>query len=177
MKFFNSSILEPLDSFNNEDQSVTTHIEFLTSDQMGHSTKISKKPFRHFILPNTIGLALFVSIVIAFPYGQYRHETKLIDADVDDKKNRTILQMKIEISAVVACLWSFFCTLMSCFIFSNLMFTMQDRCSDQKNYIQYLNLELEYSANRINSTLRSYMQQSHQNLMVFFSPLMIMKYI
>ena len=159
-----SPIPLPLDPFNNEDRSETGRIEFLRNDQMGHSTKISKKAFRRFILPNTIGLVLFVSMVIAFLCGQYRHETKLIDADVDDKKNRTIFYMKFEISAVVACLWSFFCTLMSCFIFSKLMLAIQDRCSDQKNYIDYMNLELKYSADRVNRTLRSYMEQDDRNL-------------
>ena len=166
IKFCVSSIPEPLDPFNNDDRSVPAYMEFLTSYQMGRSTKISKKPFRRFILPNTIGLALLVSMMITFLCGQYLHETKLIDADVDDKKNRTILYMKIEISAVVACLWSFFCTLMSCFIFSKLMLAIQDRCSDQKKYIQYLNLELEYSSNRVNSELKEYMQPNHRNLAV-----------
>ena len=59
---------------------------------------------------------------------------------IDDNTNRNkiMLYMKLEKSGMVAFIYSYLCTIVSCFIFSKIMYGIQTKCMDLYKYLDHV---------------------------------------
>ena len=96
------------------------------------TTQLKKKEFIFFILFLALNILILVSTASVFFFGQLLHKQL---KPFDDKTYQTDTIMIWEIITVVVYLYSHFCTISSCFIFSKIMYGVQSKCS---NLIKYL---------------------------------------
>ena len=108
------------------------------------TTQLDKKELKFFILFVVVNMVLLVAMAIVFLVGQYRYKPMIIDDDTN--QTRTAFYANLEKSAVAAYLYSHFCSLSSCFIFSKIMYGIQKKCSSLNKYLDHVN---KFSMNRM----------------------------
>ena len=78
-----------------------------------------------------------VSTAFVFLFGQFLHkQVKPFDDDTTDETDKIMIW---EITTVCVYLYSHFCTLSSCFIFSKVMYGIQSKCSNSIKYLDHVN--------------------------------------
>ena len=101
------------------------------------TTRLDKKELKFFILFIVVNMFLFVAMAAVFLVGQYRYKPMTIDDDTN--QTRTAFYANFETSAVAAYLYSHFCSLSSCFIFSKIMYGIQKKCISLNKYLDHVN--------------------------------------
>ena len=108
------------------------------------TTRLDKKVLKFFILYALVNIGLLVAMGTIFLVGQYRYKPMTIDDDTN--QTRTVFYANFEKSAVAAYLYSHFCSLSSCFIFSKIMYGIQKKCISLNKYLDHVN---KFGANRM----------------------------
>ena len=109
------------------------------------TTQLKRKEFIFFILFLVINILILVSTALVFFFGQFLHKQQLKPFYDDRHQTQTDTIMIWEIITVAVYLYSHFCTLSSCFIFSKVMYGIQSKCS---NLIKYLGHVNNFDANK-----------------------------
>ena len=112
------------------------------------STRLEKSEGIRFLIFLIINIALVVGMVVVFLSGLYLHHSNPVPIDNSTKyrqypseaKEKTGIYDKVQISVIVVYLYSLLCTISSCFIFSKVMYGIQNKCdnlftSDDNNTI------------------------------------------
>ena len=100
------------------------------------TTELKANQALFFIIYLAVNIVIFIALALVFFFGQFLHK-QLKPFDDDRYKTDTI--MKWEIITVVVYLYSHFCTLSSCFIFSKIMYGIQSKCSNLIKYLDHVN--------------------------------------
>ena len=113
------------------------------------STRLGQSEGIRFLIFLAINIALVVGMAAVFLSGLYVHYGNAIIIDNSTKyihhpnesKNATSRYDKVQISVIVVYFYSLLCTISSCFIFSKVMYGIQNRCdnlftSDDKTTIR-----------------------------------------
>ena len=116
--------------------------EFTRNQDNDTTTQLKRKEFIFFILFLVLNILILVSTALVFFFGQFLHK-QVKPSDDDTYQTDTI--MIWEIITVAVYLYSHFCTLSSCFIFSKVMYGIQSKCS---NLIKYLGHVNNFDANK-----------------------------
>ena len=102
------------------------------------STRLEKSEGIRFLLFLIINIALVVGMVVVFVSGLYLHHSNADTIDNSTKyrrhpseaKKKTGIYDKVQISVIVVYFYSLFCTISSCFIFSKVMYGIQNKCDN-----------------------------------------------
>ena len=74
--------------------------------------------------------------VVAGKFSKIPPPPKVIDDYTN--RNKTMFYMKLEKSGMVAFIYSYLCTIVSCFIFSKIMYRIQTQCMDLYKYLDHV---------------------------------------
>ena len=98
------------------------------NDNDDTSTRLEKSEGIRFLLFLIINIALVVGMVVVFLSGLYLHHSKpVID---NSTKHWTGKYDKVQISVIVVYFHSLLCTISSCFIFSKVVYGIQNKCDN-----------------------------------------------
>ena len=110
-----------------------------------------------------IALVVYVLIIVVMETVAtvkfFQHPTAIIDNNTNGTK--TALYMKLEKSAMVAFIYSYLCTIVSCFIFSKIMYGIQTKCSDLYKYLDHVK-KFHENEGAINEYLKLHKHQVNQ---------------
>ena len=100
------------------------------------TTRQDPKTFILYIIALVV-YTLIIGVMESVATGKFfQHPPAIIDDNTNGTK--PVLYMKLEKSAMVAFIYSYLCTIVSCFIFSKIMYGIQTKCMDLYKYLDHV---------------------------------------
>ncbi|XP_019861902.1 PREDICTED: uncharacterized protein LOC109590420 isoform X1 [Amphimedon queenslandica] len=94
------------------------------------STRLERSEGIRFLIFLIINIALVVGMAAVFLSGLYLHHSNPVTIDNNSTKDWTGIYDKVQISVIIVYFYSLLCTISSCFIFSKVMYGIQNKCDN-----------------------------------------------
>ena len=94
------------------------------------STRLEKSEGIRFLLFLIINIALVVGMVAVFVSGLYHHRSNPVTIENSAGEAEEKIYDEVQISVIVVYFYSLLCTISSCFIFSKVMYGIQNKCDN-----------------------------------------------
>ncbi|XP_019861904.1 PREDICTED: uncharacterized protein LOC109590420 isoform X3 [Amphimedon queenslandica] len=94
------------------------------------STRLERSEGIMFLIFLIINIALVVGMAAVFLSGLYLHHSNPVTIDNNSTKDWTGIYDKVQISVIIVYFYSLLCTISSCFIFSKVMYGIQNKCDN-----------------------------------------------
>ena len=120
----------------NEEKKRKCRLSFFGKEDDRTNTPLQGERLCHYIIWLIIGLSILITTIVVFFTYQYHDAKNDNPMDYDDDFK---MYFKLQISALILHAYALFRSLVSCFIFSKLMYGIQRRCEEIELYVYYIN--------------------------------------
>ena len=119
----------------NEEKKRKCRLSFFGKEDDRTNTPLQGERLCHYIIWLIIGLSILITTIVVFFTYQYHDAKNDNPMDYDDDFK---MYFKLQISALILHAYALFRSLVSCFIFSKLMYGIQRRCEELELYVYYI---------------------------------------